>query len=284
MHRLRSVSTEISYLSNEAEGAPLVVCLHGFPDIPRTWEPLTEHLRDAGYHVVCPWLPGYAPSSLAGPLDPPSLARKFLSFIDELSPAEPVRIVGHDWGSVVAQCAVAQWPARFRAAALLAVPHMLAFEENTKEYPGQLLRSAYMGLFQLPVLSDRLVGLRDFAFVERLWRKWSPGYAPGDHYFDELKLCLRSSMPAPLRYYRALRSPKVIAEIRRVLSAGPIVVPTIYLHGEQDGCIGSEIAGDQEGHFSALFEQVVLADAGHFVHLERPQVVGEAIVEWFRAN
>lgn len=284
MHLLRCERTEISYLSNEAEGAPLVVCLHGFPDIPRTWEPLTEHLRDAGYHVVCPWLPGYAPSSLAGPFDPPGLARTFLSFIDELSPTEPVRIVGHDWGSVVAQCAVSQWPTRFRAAALLAVPHMLAFEENTKEYPVQLLRSAYMGLFQLPILSERLVALRAFALIERLWRKWSPGFAPGDDYFDELKLCLRSSMPAPLRYYRALRSPNVIGEIRRILSAGPIVVPTIYLHGEQDGCVGPEIARGQEGHFSALFEHIVLADAGHFVHLERPQVVSEAIVDWFRAN
>ena len=47
---------------------------------------------------------------------------------------------------------------------------MLAIEENFKEYPKQLARSAYMGLFQLPVLSDRIVKLRDFAFVERLWR------------------------------------------------------------------------------------------------------------------
>ncbi len=122
MHLLRSKRTGIAYLSNEAEDAPLVVCMHGFPDIPRTWEPLTEALRDAGYHVVRPWLPGYAPSSLEGPFEPLSLSRTLLSFIEELSPDEPVRIVGHDWGSVIAQCAIAQWPERFRAAALLGVP------------------------------------------------------------------------------------------------------------------------------------------------------------------
>ena len=284
MHRLRSERTGISYLSNEAEEAPLVVCMHGFPDIPRTWEPLTEAFRDAGYHVVCPWLPGYAPSSLEGPFDPPLLSRTLLSFIDELSPDEPVRIVGHDWGSVIAQCAIVQRPERFRAAALLAVPHLLAFEENTKEHPGQLGRSAYMGLFQIPRLSDRLVTLRDFAFIERLWRKWSPGFDPGQDYFDELKLCLRSSMPAPLQYYRVLRSPKIITEVRNLLSAGPIVVPTIYLHGERDGCVGPEITEEQGAHFSALFEQLILADAGHFVHLERPAVVNEAIVEWFATH
>lgn len=284
MHRLRSERTGISYLSNEAESAPLVVCLHGFPDIPRTWSPLAEDLRDAGYHVVCPWLPGYAPSSLEGPFDPPALSRVLLSFVDELSPDEPVRLVGHDWGSVITQCAIAQWPERFRAAALLAVPHLLAAEENIKEHPRQIAQSAYMGLFQLPVLSDRLVTFRDFALVERLWRKWSPGFEPAEDYLDELKLCLRSSMPAPLQYYRALRSPKVIKETRETLSRGPIVVPTIYLHGERCGCISAEITVGQEGHFSALFEQVMLADAGHFVHLERAAVVNEAIVSWFRTH
>lgn len=284
MHRLRSESCGLSYLSNEAEDRPLVVCLHGFPDIPRTWAPLTEELRDAGYHIVSPWLPGYAPSSLEGPFDPLAVARRVLALVDELSPVQPVRIVGHDWGSVAAQCAIAQWPERFRAAALLAVPHLLAFEENTKEHPRQLLRSAYMGLFQLPVLSERVLGLRDFAFVERLWRKWSPDFDPGDDYFDELKRCLRSSMPAPLHYYRALRSPKVVREIRRILSRGPIVVPTLYLHGERDGCVGPEIAREQDAHFSALFEQMILADAGHFVHLERPTVVNEAIAEWFESH
>jgi pimeloyl-ACP methyl ester carboxylesterase len=284
MHCLRSESTGISYLSNEAEEAPLVLCLHGFPDIPRTWAPLTEELRDEGYHIVSPWLPGYAPSSLEGPFDPLVVSAAVLALMDELSPDEPVRIVGHDWGSVVAQCLVAQWPERFRAAALLAVPHMLAVEENVREYPRQLLRSAYMGLFQLPFVSDRIVKLRDFAFVERLWRKWSPGFEPDPAYLDELKLCLRSSMPAPLRYYRALQSPTVIREIRKLLSTAPIVVPTIYLHGEQCGCMGPEMMRDQGAYFSALFEEILLADAGHFLHLERPQVVNEAIAEWFRAH
>ncbi len=284
MHRLRSERANLSYLSNEAEDGPLVLCLHGFPDIPRTWAPLTEDLRDAGYRIVSPWLPGYAPSSLRGPLDPLAVARTILALAEELSPEQPVRIVGHDWGSVVAQCAIAQWPERFRAAALLAVPHMLAFGENIKEHPRQLGRSSYMGLFQLPVLSDWLVALRDFAFVERLWRTWSPRFDPGEDYFDELKLCLRSSMPAPLHYYRALRAPEVVREIRRILVAGPIVVPTIYLHGERDGCVGSEITRGQNGYFSALFEQLTLADAGHFLHLEQPAVVNEAIVAWFESH
>ena len=284
MRRCRSEQTGLSYLSSGAGDAPLVLCLHGFPDIPRTWAPLTERLCGAGYRVVSPWLPGYAPSSLRGAFDLTTLARTILTFVDELSPSEPIRIVGHDWGAVIIQCAMSLQPERFRAAAMLAVPHVLAIEANIERHPRQLGRSAYMGLFQLPFLSDRLVQLRNFRFVERLWEAWSPGYDPGGDYFDELKICLRSSMPAPIRYYRALLSPKSILAVRRMVGANPIVVPTIYLHGERDGCIGPEIADGQEKHFSALFEMVKLADAGHFLHLERPREVNAGILRWFEGH
>ena len=284
MHRLRSEQTGISYLSTGAQDAPLVVCLHGFPDIPRTWAPLTEHLCGAGYRVVSPWLPGYAPSSLEGPFDVLSLTRTILSLVDELSPSEPVRIVGHDWGSIITQCALAQRPERFRAAAILAIPHILAFETNIERFPRQLQRSAYIGLFQLPLVSDFVVKARDFRFIERLWKNWSPGFDPGADYFGELKLCLRSSMPAPLEHYRALASLKVTREMREIVAAGPIVVPTMCLHGERDGCILPGMADDQEEHFSALFEMVKLADAGHFLHLERPAEVNAAILRWFEAH
>jgi pimeloyl-ACP methyl ester carboxylesterase len=284
MRRLRSERTGISYLSTGAEDAPLVVCLHGFPDIPRTWAPLTEHLCGAGYRVVRPWLPGYAPSSLEGPFDGPTLARTILAFVDELSPSEPVRIVGHDWGSVITQFALAQRPERFRAAATLAIPHVLAFATNVERYPRQLQRSAYMGFFQLPILSDRVLKLRNYRFIERLWQAWSPGFDPGPDYFEEIKLCLRASMLAPLKYYRAMASLKAVREMRATFAAGPIVVPTMYLHGERDGCVDPEIAEDQEEHFSALFEMVKLADAGHFLHLERPAEVNAAILRWFEGH
>jgi len=284
MHRHQSKGTGLAYLDAGAQDAPLVVCLHGFPDIPRTWAPLSEHLVYAGYRVVSPWLPGYAPSSPQRLLDIPSVTRTILALIDELSPAAPVRIVGHDWGSIIAQCAMAQRPERFRAAATLAVPHLLAIEANIERHPHQLRRSAYMAFFQVPIVSDLVVKRRDFRFIERLWATWSPGFDPGADYFEELKLCLRSSMPAPLQYYRAMRSWKAIREIRRLIGAAPIAVPTIYLHGERDGCIGPELAEGQERHFSAPFDMVTLADAGHFLHLERPAEVNGAILSWFEAQ
>ncbi|MDH3843359.1 MAG: alpha/beta hydrolase, partial [Myxococcales bacterium] len=96
--------------------------------------------------------------------------------------------------------------------------------------------------------------------------------------------CLRASMPAPLSYYRSLRSPKVIRELRAILQSDPISVPSLYLHGERDRCIGVELMNGQERYFSALFEAVRLTETGHFVHLERPAEVNRAIVDWFLAH
>ncbi|MBW2549137.1 MAG: alpha/beta hydrolase [Deltaproteobacteria bacterium] len=135
MRRLQSEQTGISYLSSGAEDSPLVMCLHGFPDIPRTWEPLTEHLCEAGYRVVSPWLPGYAPSSLDGPFDIPSLARTILSFVDELSPSDPVRIVGHDWGSVITQYALSAPTSTQRLHGLLSTTHRVGPRRRASQLP-----------------------------------------------------------------------------------------------------------------------------------------------------
>ena len=49
-----------------ADGGPVgALCLHGFPDHAPTWEHLMPELAAAGYHVVAPWLRGYAPTGLA---------------------------------------------------------------------------------------------------------------------------------------------------------------------------------------------------------------------------
>ena len=55
-------------------GAPLVLCVHGFPDVPHSWDEVARDLAAAGYRAVAPFLRGYAPSVLEGPYDIDSLA------------------------------------------------------------------------------------------------------------------------------------------------------------------------------------------------------------------
>ena len=284
MDEHRSNTTGIAYLLGGDAGAPLVMCLHGFPDGPRTWSSLAELLQGCGYRTAAPWLPGYAPSSLEGPFDAISLARRFLALADELAPEAPVHFVGHDWGAVITQALLSQEPSRVRSATILAIPHLLAFERNLRRFPKQLVRSAYMALFQVPGLSNQVVRQRNFRFVDKLWARWSPGFAPRPGHLLDVKQCLRRSMPAPLLYYRRLFPPKNNDALRSLLERGPTEVPTLYLHGERDGCVGPEIASGQEEFFNGEYASHFLKNCGHFLHLERPEEVNSRISAWLQAH
>lgn len=265
--------------------APVAVLLHGFPDIPQSWEPVALRLAEQGYRVVAPYMPGYHPSPPPRRGDLLEISDQLLELCRVLSPTRPVYLVGHDFGAVVSYVLMARAPERFRAGATLAVPHIRAFVRNGLLSPAQLRRSWYMGFFQLVPLANAVVPRGDYAFIRRLWRAWSPGYWLQEHHFAELRACFEASMPQPLAWYRpqsgvtgaALRDlPAVLG-----LLATPILVPTLYLHGEDDGCIGAEMMSGQRRCFAGDFEEEVLSSAGHFLQLEQPARVSARILSFF---
>jgi pimeloyl-ACP methyl ester carboxylesterase len=269
-----------------APAAPLVLCAHGFPDHPHTFEALAGRLVDAGFRVVAPWMRGYAPSVLEGPYGPESIARDLIAITEALSPGEPSYLVGHDWGASAVYGATALSPGRFRAAVTLAVPHPLTFVRALVRSREQRRKSWYMAFFQLPVISDRRVRKDYFAFIDRLYRDWSPGFTPDAGYMDELKRCLSRSMPGPLEYYRAtfrLTPARLWATRSDFQALTRIAVPTLYLHGADDGCIGPEVAAGQERFFKKEFRAVTVPRAGHFLHLEAPAEVAGHVLGWFTA-
>ena len=70
---------------------------------------------------------------------------------------------------------------------------------------------------------------------------------------------------------------------REIQNAGnlPTPQPTLYLHGTDDGCIGTEAlatAADFLPHPSSRIELV--EGAGHFMQVERPDHVNRLIVDF----
>jgi pimeloyl-ACP methyl ester carboxylesterase len=58
-------------------------------------------------------------------------------------------------------------------------------------------------------------------------------------------------------------------------------IPTYYLHGVDDGAIGAELLADAATHLPAAGSTFELVEgAGHFLHLERPHVVADKILDW----
>ncbi|HEX7580049.1 MAG TPA: alpha/beta fold hydrolase, partial [Thermoanaerobaculia bacterium] len=87
------------------KGAPLVVLLHGFPDLPITWRKQIGPLARAGYRVVAPELRGYGSSPK--PLGIASyridrLVGDVAEIVRAEGPRSAAAVIGHDWGGAIA--------------------------------------------------------------------------------------------------------------------------------------------------------------------------------------
>ncbi len=267
-----------AYLSAGPTDGPLALLLHGFPDTAHTWRHLSPQLADAGFHVVAPWLRGYAPTEVPSgrTIGRETLAADANSLHRALGGDERAVLVGHDWGAYTAYRAAAAAPERWARVVTLAVPPDRALRGADRD-PAQVRRSAYMLAFQIPG-AERIVARDDLAVLERLWRRWSPGYDPSAD-LEHVRSSLRSpgSLRAALGYYRAL-APSLLRLRTPTPHPRRPSQPVLYLHGADDGCMGrryAEAARDVLTHPASLVE--IVPDAGHFLHLERPEVVGATI-------
>ena len=198
-----------------------------------------QRLRANGYRTVAPFLRGYAPSATVGPFHQRRLGDDLADLVTALSPDRPAVLIGHDWGAIATYAAVARWPRLFRRAITLAVPHLAAFLRSVRKSPAQQRRSAYIAFFLLPFVPERIVARNDFAFVDALWRRWSPGYEPDPEYRRAMKQCLQRA--CPLRSGTTARCPTTCDRCKSRTDSR-IDVPLLHLHGSQDGCIAFEAA------------------------------------------
>ncbi len=283
---------ELAYLADERAGAdaPLALCLHGFPDTAQTWRHLLEPLADAGYRAVAPYLRGYAPSTIPadGRYQTGMLAADANALHDALGAGTDAVIIGHDWGAPATYGAAAHEPDRWRAVVGMAVPPGGAMGAALIGNLDQLKRSWYMFFFQHP-LAEMIVANNNLAYLDMIWADWSPGYAASDD-LEAVKAAIGdpANLAAALGYYRATLGDgyvdPTLDAIQQATSQIP-PQPLLYLHGDNDGCIGLEVA---------QFAQAMLADtatitwetidgAGHFCQLEQPERVNAAIINFLGA-
>ena len=276
MPETHSIDVGDARLTVEVSGeGPLVVAAHGFPDGIRSFRHQVGPLAAAGFRVARVAMRGYAPSSpsASGRYDAAALGRDLVAVADALSPREAAVLVGHDWGAVASYAAVALRPERFAGLATLAVPHLRVALPRFFNV-AQLRRSFYMVRFQAREAEPRLRA-DDFAQVEALWRRWSPGFVAPPEELAAVKGALAPHLEGPLGYYRALFRPT-----REALSLllAKTRIPAIYLHGRNDGCIGVEVVCGIERAYEGGCEVLFVEGAGHFLHQERPEVVNAALV------
>jgi pimeloyl-ACP methyl ester carboxylesterase len=143
----------------------------------------------------------------------------------------------------------------------------------------QLKRSFYIFLFQTPLAEIAL----NEDFIAGLWRDWSPGHQEDiGHVLSALGT--PENISAAIGYYRAMfdasrHLPIYAAEEAATTAVG--TVPTLYLHGSDDGCLGAELVDDSLiSYLPPGSRAEIIQEAGHFLQVERPEQVNAAILSW----
>src|SRR5713226_7945090 len=114
----------------EAEGRPLVLLLHGFPELAYSWRKVMLPLAAAGYHVIAPDQRGYGRTigwddSYDADPDPfrvLNMVRDAVGLVYALGLRSVDAIVGHDAGAPVAAWSALIRPDIYRSLALMSSP------------------------------------------------------------------------------------------------------------------------------------------------------------------
>jgi pimeloyl-ACP methyl ester carboxylesterase len=277
---------EFSYLA-QGEG-PLALCLHGFPDSAHTWAKLLPALAARGFRAVAPWMRGFAPTEVPsdGRYQGGALVGDAIALHEAFGGDGQAVIIGHDWGAMAAYGAGAYAPERWRRVVALSIPPLALTSQALSDYD-HLRRFWYQFFFLHPVAED-VVAANDLAFIDRLWADWSPGLEAGPP-LEQAKAALRPEghLAAALGYYRAMYDPSAhapeLAELQRALLE-PTSQPTLYLHGQDDGCVSADLGQGAEAYLGSGSRRVVIPDTGHFLHLEEPGAVIREIVDFVGAD
>jgi len=125
-HVLRTARHRTFYLACGAPDAPLIVFVHGWPELSISWRHQLQCFAALGFRAVAPDMRGYGRSSLHGAhadyaMEP--IVGDMLELLDGLGRSSAVW-VGHDWGTPVVWSMASHHPERCFGVAALCVPYL----------------------------------------------------------------------------------------------------------------------------------------------------------------
>jgi len=289
MHKtVRTPVLEIAYHEHgPADGVP-VILLHGWPSDPHDYDQVAPALADAGHRVLVPWLRGFGPTRFLSADTPRSgqqgaLGADLRDFMTALG-IGPAVLAGYDWGGRAACVVSALWPEMVRGLVSITGYNIQNIPMSHRPAdPVQEHRHWYQWYFHTERGRAGLTAnRRDLAGL--LWRLWSPNWA-----FDEATLdATAASFDNPdfvdvtiqsyrHRYAQAPGDPAYDEIEQRLAAQPPITVPSIVLHGAEDGVGPAAQSEAAHRRFTGPYERRVIPVAGHMLPREAPEAVVTAV-------
>ncbi|XP_023768703.1 uncharacterized protein LOC111917256 [Lactuca sativa] len=308
-HKMISVNGINMHVAEMGQG-PIVLLIHGFPELWYSWRHQIIYLAAHGYRAVAPDLRGYGDTTGA-PIDDPTkfttlhVAGDMVALIDSLG-ADKVFVVGHDWGALIAWRLCLFRPDKVKALVNLSV-HFTP--RNPKRKILENARAAYgddhyMCRFQEPGEMEAVFasyGTKKVIEKFLTYRDRAPFYFPTDKPFGALygtpvilpswlseedvdyytKKFEQTGFTGALNYYRCV---DLDWELEAPWTDARASVPVKYIVGELDLVYNKEYVkgGGFKKNVPQLEEVVVIEGAAHFITQEIPDKINKHIYDFLQ--
>ncbi|CAL0306850.1 unnamed protein product [Lupinus luteus] len=292
-HKTVNVNGINIHIAEKGEG-PLILFIHGFPNLWYSWRNQITYLASLGYHCVVPDLRGF------GDTDVPVTATSYttlhvvgdlIGLLDTIAAdEEKVLVVGHDWGAVIAWSLCLYRPDRVKALVNLRV----AFTpRNPKTKPLDILRAVYGNDYYICRFQEFLTYSnpgplclpKGKAFGNSIDSSITlPSWLPEEEFNYYVTKYNKTGFTGALNYCRNL---DLNLELAAPWTGAQIKVPVKFIVGDLDltyTAPGSKDYIHSGGfkRFVPLLEDVVVIDgAGHFLHEERADEINQHIYAFF---
>lgn len=264
-------------------GAPRLLMLHGFPEYSGAWADLAPLLAQR-FHCIAPDQRGYGQSWRPGD---PALYKTALLVADmvALIGAEPVHLLGHDWGASVAYALAISRPDLVRDLVILNGVHPAPFQRALARGGAQTDASQYIHFLRREG-AEEILAADDFARLTGLFSAhMDMGWLRGE-VLAGYKAAWRDAagLRGMINWYRA--SPLKIGgpgEACEGLTFDParlmVRCPHLLVWGSDDTALLPEATAGLEDYAPDL-TRVQIAGADHWLHHQKPQAVADAVLNW----
>ncbi|KAG5559879.1 hypothetical protein RHGRI_003239 [Rhododendron griersonianum] len=303
------------HIAEKGQG-PLVLFLHGFPELWYSWRHQILYMAAHGHRAVAPDLRGYGDTTGAPLHDSTKFTTlhvvgDIIALLDAIAPDEhQVFVVGHDWGAIIAWSLCLYRPDRVKALVNLSVHfrprnpmlktvdmfraifgddhYICRFQEpgdieaefaqvGVREVEKKFLTYRDPGTFYFP----KGKGFESFPDTPDILPSWL-SEEDVDYYTSKFE---KNGFTGGLNYYRAW---DLNWELTAPWTEAQVKVPTKFIVGDLD--LVYNIPGTKEFLHGGMFkkyvplldEVVVMEGVAHFLNQEKSDEINQHILEFIK--
>ncbi|WP_121099236.1 alpha/beta fold hydrolase [Litorimonas taeanensis] len=304
---IKSDGYNIATYRDGPEDGPLLILIHGWPEIAYSWKTTVPALTGAGYRVITYDLRGFGRSDAPHGIEHYAITQ-MVADLDKVIEAQGRRtatLIGHDWGGIIMWQAGLMLAHRIERLISICTPHV----KHAPVDPLKIFRKRYGKDHYFLEFRDRpeeiaaLFASNPDAFFRLMFRTTRPGQKMEDNFTHIPKNFLDYLLAGEPKLLGAVMSEKDRTEYTRAyeksgfhggmslyrnttqnweLARGlpeKIDIPSLMLSPENDLILPPQTTDHMPAIMKNLTRQTV-PDCGHWAMWDNPNFINKAILNW----